>query len=116
MWASLENKNKVIELFKGVKWKVRWAEDLYFSRPIRWWTAKTKVSEDIFRVLNWDYNKVSWLDSYNIIKNANISSEHQFIEQVKPEFFFRNQISFKPTHSVNLDSHKLICDMGGRRE
>lgn len=115
MWASLENKNKVIELFKGEKWKTRRVEDLYFSRAIRWWTkqwtAKTKVSEDIFRVLNWDYNKVSWLDSYNIIKNANVSSEHQFIEQIKPEFFFRNQISFKPTPSVNLDSHKVIWNI-----
>lgn len=98
----------IIERLKSVKGKASTKEDLSFTKAIRGGSSKRKVSDDIYNALTYNTSANIAADAYSIISKADITSEHEFVKQVKPTFYFANNEEFKMTGESNLETAHFI--------
>ncbi len=103
-----EDKGAIIEQVSSAKNKFLTESNLAFTVPVRWGHSKVRVGANIFHALNGTSASDVAADAYNIIAKSDLSSEHDFIRQVKPTFFFPNNVEMKMTGESNLESANFI--------
>lgn len=103
-----EDQAAIIEKVRSGKDKALTEGDLAFTVPVRGGHSKVRVGANIFHALSGTSASDVAADAYNIIAKSDLSSEHDFIRQVKPTFYFPDNKEMKLSGESNLETANFI--------